>query len=908
MLAQIVLPGSAPLLAATNKPSTRTERIELRDAKRKVYETPEGLEYELYVKPVHELAANGKWIERQAPSFRKVRGNSTFAVEGMPFRAELTGDDPLDPKLTVEQKGYRVAFGLGQAMGTKGSFARAVGNMLSFQQVDGATELQYISSPSGLKETLVLNRATEQNVFRFPLITEDVTFAPQDDNSVVATSPEGEVLWRIAPATAEDKNGSVPPSITQTVVREDDEQFLEVTVDHDWLVSPERVWPVLIDPTVIVEPDPADGMDTTIREDRADQSICYFTSRSSGEPISPYLKAGTVWPSSECSGRSGVTTYRSLIKFDLHTLPVGAEILDARLELYKTSPEASSIDLRLIERDWLESTATWTTPWQTAGGDLGPVFKTVSLDAGSRWVSMSITDQVRAWTEGRLPNRGIAFVGPTLSAASFYSSDATDPTKVPHLIVRFAPNRIAPSVVVDMETRRLAVSDSRYNVLSRLEVSIDSVPLGDLRNLRLPPQVQNPTTGAWESQPLSLPLPALAGVAPGEHILRVRAWNPAGNVGTVDVPVYLAAPPPTNLSAVSLGSNRVQLTWYPAMESSGSYRLYRGIAPTFDSATLVSSQVMGGLALDTPPQSGTFYYWVTSVSPAGVEGEPSDSVQVAVGPQPGLQVGFAGTALSTLAHPVVFEAETATGTKPAPFDRVWLARADGYESLTAVDGQMLTLRPTGPNELPVHLVEFPVLASINAWRGNQGLAPLSSSELAVLLRQLSVSWTGVAKAPGTPGGATVLAWNSITSVYDTVVTATGNPPSTHTLTGTVPLTQLDNLGRLYLLIQGQAATTSSDLAATLFATDAVSLTIGLANEPPTILTATPAGNGTVQIFWPTTSLGVDIYRSSEATFNQQTATAVQLQSVSGSYVDQDRTLMEQGVPFYYHAVAQDHPE
>lgn len=113
----------------------------------------------------------------------------------------------------------------------------------------------------------------------------------------------------------------------------------------------------VIDPTLTLQPDPTDGLDTYIVD------------------TSPTINSGSdvfIW-----SGERNDSNpkYRTLIKFDLSTLPANSIISSAIFSWYVTNDFATNARthrLYRVKRAWLETQATWNiwttgNNWSTAG-------------------------------------------------------------------------------------------------------------------------------------------------------------------------------------------------------------------------------------------------------------------------------------------------------------------------------------------------------------------------------------------------------------------------------------------------------------------------------------------------------------------------------------------------------------
>ena len=151
---------------------------------------------------------------------------------------------------------------------------------------------------------------------------------------------------------------------------------------------------------------------------------------------------------------------RALLRFDLDTLPTGAIITDAHLELSVSRTVSGSVDVNLhrLTSTWREGSAnggtpggqgttpdvndpTWSlsatpaTPWATLGGDFAATISgTFALDAEGRYIIPASTGMLVS-DESQTP--------PT--AKRLESAEAADASTRPLLVIDY---RLAPRVPV----------------------------------------------------------------------------------------------------------------------------------------------------------------------------------------------------------------------------------------------------------------------------------------------------------------------------------------------------------------------------------------------------------------------------------------------------------------------------
>jgi hypothetical protein len=127
---------------------------------------------------------------------------------------------------------------------------------------------------------------------------------------------------------------------------------------------------------------------------------------------------------------------RSLVKFDLSSIPPSAIINSATLKLYLHavgSTNGRTFWAYRLTQSWTEGGVTWnrydgSNTWTTQGGDYTTADGSSSIVPNGGWTIWDVTSIVKSWVEGGLPNNGFLIrdgdeSSTTYYHAQFYSKD-----------------------------------------------------------------------------------------------------------------------------------------------------------------------------------------------------------------------------------------------------------------------------------------------------------------------------------------------------------------------------------------------------------------------------------------------------------------------------------------------------
>ncbi|GAA3597777.1 DNRLRE domain-containing protein [Kribbella ginsengisoli] len=354
----------------------------------KVFQLADGrTEAELSSEPVNFQAADGTLepIDTTVKASR-VAGFS-LANETNSFRSFF--GTKADGLVRFDLGGRGLTLG---AQTTKALKPTAAGDTVTYPDVFGDADLVYQVGPDQLKESIVLESASADPTYHFSLKLAGVKAVPQADGSISFLPQSGvgrPVFTMPRPFMTDARDDATSPygkafsdSVTQTVTQRGADIDITVRADAAWLAAPERQFPVVIDPTIAIEPAPDQAQDAMV---------------DSGAPTTNYGGITGLYAGTTASAKR-----RSLLKFDISSIPAGTAVDSAQLKLYfdqsfETNANAVQLEARQVASAWTESTVNWNSTANTTLGSLAYNMSYVDDSYTSK------TSMVGAWVQQAFP-------------------------------------------------------------------------------------------------------------------------------------------------------------------------------------------------------------------------------------------------------------------------------------------------------------------------------------------------------------------------------------------------------------------------------------------------------------------------------------------------------------------------
>jgi RHS repeat-associated protein len=376
---------------------SRQELAGLRTATSKTFRNADGtFTTAVYGEPVHYRDARRGWREIQSGLIATDEPGYAWRTASSRFAA-FFGDDAQGDLLRLDLAGNTYRLELEGARG--GLLEKSGGASLSYRGALSGADLEYELHAGEIKETIRLNSPASPRSFRFwlrpPAATQVIPERRIDGGWDFLVGDQGAPAFTLAAPFALDSSPRQQRGKVAMTVRRVGGRFaIDVSVDRRWLTQAGRAYPVLVDPTIVVQRSLDPGTEETDANLDASCATCTVTR-----------------PTRLSLGATSTQPWRAALQFDLGLLPAGAAITAASLQLYydkvcigTCSTVSQSFTAHRVTSYW-QSTESTVANVQF---DATPL-TTYSLpgNATERWLSWDVTGTAQAWRAGTQPNSGL---------------------------------------------------------------------------------------------------------------------------------------------------------------------------------------------------------------------------------------------------------------------------------------------------------------------------------------------------------------------------------------------------------------------------------------------------------------------------------------------------------------------
>ena len=327
--------------------------------------------------------------------------------------------------LRVQAAGQTYDF---DATGAAGSAGVVSGSHVSYAAAYPGADLSYDVGADTVNETISLRNASAPASYEFVIhpvgagTPVSVRRLAGGSWGVFRAPVAGPVFVLQAPRAVDAPAGNAlvpggPPHAAMTVSNHGSWLDVRVSVDRAWLSSPQRRFPVLLDPTITIQPDIQDGS--------------FAFSSGCGNCV-PYVGDRLY------VGADSTYAWRPALQFDLSSVPAGIAVTSAQLGLYydgycnAVCGNPHSFEAHRMTAPW--SAATTSSQVRFDSTALSTVNFAVGQPIG--WLYWPVTATVQNWLTGAQPNDGLLVKDATetlgtggiaVPSASYAASTAVQP-------------------------------------------------------------------------------------------------------------------------------------------------------------------------------------------------------------------------------------------------------------------------------------------------------------------------------------------------------------------------------------------------------------------------------------------------------------------------------------------------
>lgn len=321
-----------------------------------------------YNDTVHYRDSDGNWLaidnsmkrietSPSAPYYETRNGNEVrqFAAalnDKLPLLF-LSGDDvsikmsPLETKSANSESGIiaevadfeKSYFELSESEQKEQPFSKQIetahlSSEIKYSGVWEKVTLQYVVHGFDVKESIVIETPTDKSDFSFSMKAEGLTPSLQEDGSISFSDKQGTVLYRIPAPYMWDANDDYSDEVKYELSKDENDWILTISADKEWLSSPERAYPVTIDPTVYKEGNATNNnIITSYVNSNNEDTVSYQNKR--------FVRCGYYDQTAYDANCRGYTIGLIYIN-ELPPLPVGCVPTEAYLNLYQIRYGGSS--------------------------------------------------------------------------------------------------------------------------------------------------------------------------------------------------------------------------------------------------------------------------------------------------------------------------------------------------------------------------------------------------------------------------------------------------------------------------------------------------------------------------------------------------------------------------------------
>jgi YD repeat-containing protein len=392
----------------------------LRTEKSKTYLDSKTREYVLeeYTEPIH-YKKDKEWenIDNTVVNGKPEVDDTDLSLENKAnkYSVKFAKKNKDNRTIRLKWKEKQLEFGL---TGAKQVTVEIEKNRVTYPGVFSNTDLRFFVDNNAVKEELVLHGKPEQSQFTYETNMKGLEAKEGQNGEILFQDKDGNTFYTLTKPFMYDSAESVSHDMSMKIRVEKGKTYIDVTFDQEWINSPDRKFPVIVDPSVIIH-------DSTTEDNMI----------SSTYPNSNYWLDPSIYTGKQVY----YGTTRTLMRFNLKNLLSGAKITSANFRLSSHSNtngynHTAGVGVSPINKAWDTKTVTWNNQ-----PTVEPQISSLNVTNDGDY-TFFITNLVKDWYSGIKSNYGFMLknTDENVNRKMFWSSDySADPLKKPKLIVNY---------------------------------------------------------------------------------------------------------------------------------------------------------------------------------------------------------------------------------------------------------------------------------------------------------------------------------------------------------------------------------------------------------------------------------------------------------------------------------------
>jgi len=334
------------------------EVIDKRDINIKHFKKDD-LTFEADVFPVAvHYQKDGQWqdIDNTLVDGKDEENNDVLENKANSYKAKIAKNMSSSKLVQIQKDGYEVSWNLEGTQETRSQVKpkdkealkalsvddkkRTLPNLSStidFIDIYPNIDLQYEVNPNDIKENIIIKEKVDNPLFIFNLNTKGLIPELLKDNSIAfydVNNPEKKAIFSIDAPYMYDASNELSNDIVLTLEPAGKGYTLKVQPNNEWLSNTDRVFPIVIDPTLQTTQETSNITDNHVSE---------------GLPNSNFENSHMLK-----TGNSTGGVHRTYIKFNLPTLTASDMVINANLYMNLLTPNSAlrQVNVHKVQGDW----------------------------------------------------------------------------------------------------------------------------------------------------------------------------------------------------------------------------------------------------------------------------------------------------------------------------------------------------------------------------------------------------------------------------------------------------------------------------------------------------------------------------------------------------------------------------